>query len=71
VEFRRLLNFFGKKEGMNESQGNSAADYQNELEGQIFKSGGRLRDYQAEGVAWLISNYVNRRSSVLADGMTD
>lgn len=68
-EFRRLA-FFVSKKDMNESKRESAVKaYQAELEQQVFKNGGTLRDYQAEGVAWLVSNYMNRRSSVLADGM--
>ena len=34
-----------------------------------FKDGNRLRDYQAEGVNWLLWNWVNRRNSILADEM--
>jgi SNF2 family DNA or RNA helicase len=68
-EFRRLA-FFGRKRDLDESKRESAVKaYQAELEEQVFKNGGRLRDYQAEGIAWLVSNYINRRSSVLADGM--
>jgi chromodomain-helicase-DNA-binding protein 7 len=42
--------------------------YQDELANQVFPNGGQLRDYQAEGVTWLISNLINRRSSILTDG---
>ena len=44
-------------------------DYQKELEARTYPNGGKLRDYQAEGVSWLMSNFVNKRSSVLADEM--
>ena len=44
-------------------------DYQNALAEHTFPNGGRLRDYQAEGVSWLMANYVNKRSSILADEM--
>ena len=44
-------------------------DYQKELEAHTYPNGGKLRDYQAEGVSWLMSNFVNKRSSVLADEM--
>ena len=43
--------------------------YQLELEEKEFKCGGKLRDYQAEGVTWLMSNHINQRSSILADEM--
>jgi SNF2 family DNA or RNA helicase len=41
--------------------------YVKELQAQEFRNGGKLRDYQAEGVAWMVANYVNGRSSILAD----
>lgn len=41
--------------------------YVKELQGQIYRNKGTLREYQAEGVAWMIANYVNGRSSILAD----
>ena len=47
--------------------GSGVNAYVKELEGRKFPNGGKLRDYQAEGVAWLICNYVNGRSSILAD----
>lgn len=34
-----------------------------------FPSDSRLRDYQAEGVTWLMSNYINGRNSLLSDDM--
>lgn len=43
--------------------------YQKTLEEREYANGGKLRDYQAEGVSWLVSNYVNKRSSILADEM--
>jgi SNF2 family DNA or RNA helicase len=46
----------------------AAEQYQKKLQEIVFKNGGQLRDYQAEGVAWMLSNYVNNRSSILADG---
>jgi hypothetical protein len=45
--------------------------YVQELQGYVFRNGGTLRDYQAEGVAWMVANYVNGRSSILADVSTD
>eukprot|EP00559_Dactyliosolen_fragilissimus_P007770 CAMPEP_0184861966 /NCGR_PEP_ID=MMETSP0580-20130426/6527_1 /TAXON_ID=1118495 /ORGANISM="Dactyliosolen fragilissimus" /LENGTH=2276 /DNA_ID=CAMNT_0027359649 /DNA_START=192 /DNA_END=7022 /DNA_ORIENTATION=- len=44
-------------------------EYRNNLEHEVFNNGGQLRDYQAEGVSWMLSNYINKRSSVLADEM--
>jgi SNF2 family DNA or RNA helicase len=41
--------------------------YVKELQGQTYRNKGTLREYQAEGVAWMIANYVNGRSSILAD----
>ena len=43
--------------------------YKKELEQLEFKNGGQLRDYQAEGVAFMLSNFVGDRSSILADEM--
>lgn len=45
------------------------ADYQKQLEDHMFPNGGQLRDYQAEGVSWLMANWINHRSSILADEM--
>ena len=39
------------------------------LEQMTFQHGGRLRDYQAEGVLWLLATHVNKRSPILADEM--
>ena len=44
-------------------------EYRKTLEEREYKNGGQLRDYQAEGVSWLISNHVNDRGSILADEM--
>lgn len=43
--------------------------FKNILQERIYKNGGQLRDYQAEGVAWMISNFINGRSSILCDEM--
>ena len=34
-----------------------------------YKSGGTLRDYQVEGLSWLLSCWYSKRSSILADEM--
>ena len=39
------------------------------LQQQKFKNGGSLRDYQAEGIAWMMSSYINNRGGILADEM--
>lgn len=66
---RRLYKIFGDKVVLTQRNREiSVKDYQKNLEEQEFgDNGGKLRDYQAEGVSWLISNYVNSRSSILAD----
>ena len=48
---------------------NGVDEFQKKLEEHVFKNGGQLRDYQAEGVSWMMNNYVNKRSSILADEM--
>ena len=66
---RRLYKIFGENaRGTQEERDEKIAEYQQQLVDEEFGDrGNKLRDYQAEGVAWLISNYVNKRSSVLAD----
>ena len=66
---RRLYKIFGENaRGTQEERDEKIEEYQQQLVDEEFgNSGNKLRDYQAEGVAWLISNYVNKRSSVLAD----
>lgn len=44
-------------------------EYQDSLSARVFLNGGNLRDFQAEGVSWLLSNYINDRGSILADEM--
>lgn len=66
VQRRKLYKIFGdnikKSDEANE-------EYRKTLEERVYKNGGQLRDYQAEGVSWLISNHVNERGSILADEM--
>lgn len=66
---RRLYKIFGENaKGTQEERDEEIAEYQRQLvEKEFGESKNKLRDYQAEGVAWLMSNYVNNRSSVLAD----
>lgn len=68
LERRRLENtVFGP-----EDDGQRTAEiekYQNKLQSVVYKNGGQLRDYQAEGIAWMLSNYLDGRCSILADEM--
>lgn len=66
---RELSLVFSEKIKRDDTEHQVAAEqYQKKLQQIVFKNGGQLRDYQAEGVAWMLSNYVNSRSSILADG---
>ena len=38
-------------------------------ESQVYRSGGTLRDYQVEGLSWLLRCWYTKRSSILADEM--
>ena len=68
-ERRRAYKIFGdKSKTADDERQREVQSYQRKLEQHIFKNGGQLRDYQAEGVAWMLSNYVNNRSCILADG---
>jgi SNF2 family DNA or RNA helicase len=70
LELRRMFKMFGDESNVSEEKMDEEVKaYQAELEKHMFKNGGQLRDYQAEGVSWLMSNYVNERSSILADEM--
>lgn len=70
AEMKRLLKVFSDKVKTTEEERESLIKaYQLELEEKEFKCGGKLRDYQAEGVTWLMSNHINQRSSILADEM--
>jgi len=68
-EKRLLYKIFGDlvKDGLEKDS--NIEKYKKKLEEQTFPNGGHLRDYQAEGVSWLLANHVNRRSSILADEM--
>jgi len=63
-----LFKIFGENATISAKRKNlDITEYRQRLEAHEFKNGGNLRDYQAEGVCWLMSNYVNGRSSILAD----
>lgn len=69
-ELRRSYKFFGDKSTISDEKRDECVQkYQKELEETVFPNGGQLRDYQAEGVSWMLSNLVNSRSSILADEM--
>ena len=67
-EKRRLyLEMFGDKSTKKSEE--AVEEYQKKLEAHVYKNGGQLRDYQSVGVSWLLSNFVNNRSCILADEM--
>lgn len=69
-EKRVLYKIFGEDYKTSEEKKEEGVKaYQKELEDHVFKNGGQLRDYQAEGVSWLVANHINERSSILADEM--
>lgn len=69
-EKKVLYTIFGENYTMSDEQKEEGVQkYQKVLEDHVFKNGGQLRDYQAEGVSWLMANHVNKRSSILADEM--
>ena len=69
AEKRRSYKLFGDKSNVSEKLKDTGVKaYQVELANQVFPNGGQLRDYQAEGVTWLVSNLINGRSSFLTDG---
>jgi hypothetical protein len=68
VERRRLENdVFGIED--EEERAAEIEKYQKELQSVVYKNGGQLRDYQAEGIAWMLLNYLDNRCSILADEM--
>ena len=68
LERRRLENYvFGPED--EEQRTAEIEKYQNEMQSVVYKNGGQLRDYQAEGIAWMLSNYLDDRCSILADEM--
>jgi len=67
-EKKKLYKTFRNKVA-NKNREQDIQKYQKELENHVFKNGGQLRDYQAEGVSWLMANHANDRSSILADEM--
>mmetsp|Transcript_21523 Transcript_21523/g.44293 ORF Transcript_21523/g.44293 Transcript_21523/m.44293 type:complete len:524 (+) Transcript_21523:349-1920(+) len=69
---RRLYKIFGDKaKGSGEEKDEKIKEYQQKLQDHVFVNGGQVRDYQAEGISWMISNYINKRSSILADEVSN
>ena len=66
---QRLCKIFGDQVPDEEAKEKAIENYKNDLEKRVFKNGGQLRDYQAEGVSWLLANHINKRSAILADEM--
>jgi hypothetical protein len=67
---RQLYKTFGDNSPIEQSMRDVEVEkFKADLQSEAHKNGGQLRDYQAEGVTWMISNYVNRRSFILADEM--
>ena len=67
---KKLYKIFGDRVNMAEDEKEKIVkDYQDALQATKWENGGQLRDYQAEGVSWMISNHINGRSSILADEM--
>lgn len=67
---RRSYKLFGDNTDMEESsREEKVQDYQALLAKHVYPNGGQLRDYQAEGVTWFLSNFINNRSCIMADEM--
>eukprot|EP00934_Nitzschia_sp_Nitz4_P009022 Nitzschia sp. Nitz4//scaffold97_size77645//18109//25086//NITZ4_005513-RA/size77645-augustus-gene-0.24-mRNA-1//1//CDS//3329560641//9012//frame0 len=63
----KLFGDRGSRQGKDRQE--DVAEYQKRLSDHVYPNGGQLRDYQAEGVSWFLSNYVNNRSCIMADEM--
>ena len=68
LEYKRLYKIFGSQSTMSDRE-TAVEEYKQKLQQHVYKNGGQLRDYQAEGVAWMLANFVNQRNSILADEM--
>lgn len=67
-ELRRLYKTFSDRIQIDETKKEALIqEFQQKLQEHVYKNGGQIRDYQAEGIAWMTANYVNSRSSILAD----
>lgn len=68
-ERRRLYKTFGDRVPDGKEKEKNIQEFKCKLEEMTFQNGGKLRDYQAEGVSWLLANHTNKRSAILADEM--
>uniref|UniRef100_A0A7S2K935 Uncharacterized protein n=1 Tax=Leptocylindrus danicus TaxID=163516 RepID=A0A7S2K935_9STRA len=69
-ERRRLYKVFGENLSTTEEvKEKRVGEFIESLQKQKFKNGGSLRDYQAEGIAWMMSSFINNRGGILADEM--
>ena len=68
-ERRRLYKIFGDRIPDGEVKERKIQEFTKTIEEKTFCNGGKLRNYQAEGVSWLLANHVNKRSAILADEM--
>ena len=67
-ESRKHYVLFGEKSNITADNKNQSIDeYKHALQKRVYLNGGQLRDYQAEGIAWFLNNYVNDRSCIMAD----
>ncbi|KAG7370276.1 DNA/RNA helicase, superfamily II, SNF2 family protein [Nitzschia inconspicua] len=67
---RRAYVLFGDRSKLSsDEKAKKVAEYQQQLQDHVYENGGQLRDYQAEGVTWFLSNFVNDRSCIMADEM--
>ena len=65
AEMARLIDIFRQ----DEEREDKIKEYRIELGNRVFLNGGKLRDYQAEGVSWLMANHIAQKGSILADEM--
>lgn len=68
IEFHKLYGVFG---GVNkiaeEILDDAVVAYQKDLAKVVYPNGMQLKDYHVYGVSWMMANYLNGRSSLVAD----
>jgi SNF2 family DNA or RNA helicase len=70
IEFRKLYGVFGGISKMDDEKLNDAVvAYQKDLANVVYPNGMQLKDYHVYGVSWMMTNYLNGRSSLVADEM--
>ncbi|XP_051785343.1 chromodomain-helicase-DNA-binding protein 7 isoform X2 [Erpetoichthys calabaricus] len=65
-EFEKLL---GREPEMNRVERPPSSDWQKSESSREYKNGNALREYQLEGLNWLLFNWYNARNCILADEM--